>query len=182
MLFIDERVASFRSWRFRRPHFGVGETSPLSLEFLFPERFRRDRQIRVVAGKADAETGRPPVTRAEKSYSTLTDALKAPEQIFSALGNKAPATLIGYASSIVRLAEWMVAEGKSLPSVRQIWTTSEMLTPEGREAIREAFGFEPREAYASVEFGFMGWQPEPEGPFNLDTDRLVFEGSRRRLP
>ena len=54
VLFIDERVASFRSWRFRRPHFDAGETSPLSLEFLFPERFRRDRQVRVVAGKAEA--------------------------------------------------------------------------------------------------------------------------------
>ena len=36
VLFIDEHVASFRSWRFRRPHFDAGETSPLSLEFLFP--------------------------------------------------------------------------------------------------------------------------------------------------
>ena len=41
-----------------------------------------------------------------------------------------------------------------------------MLTPEGREAIRAAFGFEPREAYASVEFGFMGWQASPGGPFS----------------
>src|SRR5215207_3289317 len=39
VLFIDERVASFRSWRFRKPHFDAGETSPLTLEFLFPERF-----------------------------------------------------------------------------------------------------------------------------------------------
>jgi len=176
VLFIDERVASFRSWRFRRPHFAAGEASPRSLEFLFPERFRRDRQVRVVGGKARAETGRKAVTRTEKSYSTLTDALKAPEQMFGDLSGKAPVTLIGYASSIVRLAEWMAAAGTRLPSVRHIWTTSEMLTPEGRVAIREAFGFEPREAYASVEFGFMGWQPEPEGPFELDTDRLVFEG------
>jgi phenylacetate-CoA ligase len=34
----------------------------------------------------------------------------------------------------------------------------------------------PREAYASVEFGFMGWQETPGGPYNLETDRLVFEG------
>lgn len=177
VLFIDERVASFRSWRFRRPHFAAGEESPTSLEFLFPERFRRDRQVRVVGGEAAArDAGRPPVNRAEKSYSTLTDALKAPEQMYVDLAAKKPATLIGYASSIVRLAEWMAAEGHALPSVRRIWTTSEMLTPEGREAIAEAFGFVPREAYASVEFGFMGWQETPGGPYNLETDRLVFEG------
>lgn len=180
VLFIDERVASFRSWRFRKPHFAAGETSPLTLEFLFPQRFRRDRQVRVVAGKAEKAVKdggvRKAGTRAEKSYSTLTDALKSPDPMYQELARKAPATLTGYASSIVRLAEWMHAEGKVLPSVKRIWTTSEMLTLEGREAIRGAFGFEPREAYASVEFGFMGWQAEPFGPFNLETDRLIFEG------
>jgi phenylacetate-CoA ligase len=174
VLFIDERIASFRSWRFRRPHFGSGETSPESLEFLFPERFRRDRQVRVVAGSTEGATRRP-TTRTEKSYSTLTDALKSPQLMFEALGAKKPATLIGYASSIVRLAEWMGSE-RSLPSVKRIWTTSEMLTPEGKDAIRTAFGFEAREAYASVEFGFMGWQESAGGTFALETDRLVFEG------
>jgi phenylacetate-CoA ligase len=178
VLFIDERVASFRSWRFRKPHFHAGETSPLTLEFLFPERFRRDRQVRVVAGSPDdaAKTVSAKRTRTEKSYSTLTDALKSPEPMYEELAAKTPATLTGYASSIVRLAEWMNAEGKALPSVKRIWTTSEMLTPAGREAIRAAFGFEPREAYASVEFGFMGWQADPLGPFTLETDRLIFEG------
>jgi hypothetical protein len=58
VIFIDERVASFRSWRFRRPHFEAGETSPTSLEFLFPERFRRDKQVRVVgtSGAKDVST------------------------------------------------------------------------------------------------------------------------------
>jgi phenylacetate-coenzyme A ligase PaaK-like adenylate-forming protein len=182
VLYIDERVASFRSWRFRRPHFEAGETSPLSLEFLFPERFRRDKQVKVVGGKAVKGNGgraggasvRKVAMRTEKSYSTLTDALKSPEAIYGTLAAKAPATLIGYASSIVALAAWMGGEHR-LPSVKRIWTTSEMLTPDGREAIRQAFGFEAREAYASVEFGFMGWQETPLGQFRLETDRLVFE-------
>jgi phenylacetate-CoA ligase len=171
VIFIDERVASFRSWRFRRPHFASGETSPSSLEFLFPERFRRDRQVRVVGALGPKDVS----TRAERSYSTLTDALKSPELIYDDLAGKAPATLIGYASSIVRLAEWMGSK-RSLPSVKRIWTTSEMLTPDGRDAISQAFGFAAREAYASVEFGFMGWQTAPDGPFTLETDRLVFQG------
>jgi phenylacetate-CoA ligase len=183
VLFIDERVASFRSWRFRKPHFESGETSPQSLEFLFPERFRRDRQVKVVGGKSQsvkAEPGktggiRKEKTRTEKSYSTLTDALKAPEQMYGELAVKGPATLIGYASSIVSLAAWMGGDHR-LPSVKRIWTTSEMLTPEGKEAIRAAFGFDAREAYASVEFGFMGWQEELDGAYRLETDRLIFEG------
>ncbi|MCB1490088.1 MAG: hypothetical protein KDJ88_21845 [Bauldia sp.] len=179
VLYIDERVASFRSWRFRKPHLASGESAPDTLEFLFPERFRRDRQVRVVANQSG--DGAPPAegvrrTRTEKSYSTLTDALKAPEAMYRDLAAKQPRTLTGYASSIVGLAAFMVAENRRLPSVRRIWTTSEMLTPEGREAIRTAFGFEPREAYASVEFGFMGWQEEPQGAYRLETDRLVFEG------
>lgn len=171
IIFIDEKVASFRSWRFRRPHFEAGETSPTSLEFLFPERFRRDKQVRVVGTSGAKDVS----TRAERSYSTLTDALKSPELIYDDLAGKQPTTLIGYASSIVRLAEWMGSE-RALPSVKRIWTTSEMLTPDGREAIRRAFGFDPREAYASVEFGFMGWQAAPDGPFTLETDRLIFQG------
>ncbi len=173
VIFIDERVASFRSWRFRRPHFEAGEASPTSLEFLFPERFRRDKQVRVV-GTSGVKDGNQS-TRTERSYSTLTDALKSPELIYGDLAAKSPATLIGYASSIVRLAEWM-GSTHPLPSVKRIWTTSEMLTPDGREAIRRAFGFDPREAYASVEFGFMGWQVAPDGPYTLETDRLVFQG------
>ena len=171
VIFIDEKVASFRSWRFRRPHLEAGEASPTSLEFLFPERFRRDKQVRVVGTSGAKDVS----TRTERSYSTLTDALKSPELIYTDLAGKSPTTLIGYASSIVRLAEWM-GSAHPLPSVKRIWTTSEMLTPDGREAIRRAFGFEPREAYASVEFGFMGWQTMPDGPFTLETDRLVFQG------
>ncbi len=170
VIFIDERVASFRSWRFRRPHLASGEASAMTLEFLFPERFRRDRQERVVGSTSERRV----TSRAEKSYSTLTDALKAPEVIYKALAAKQPATLIGYASTIVRLAEWM-GTTHALPTVKRIWTTSEMLTPDGREAIRTAFGFAAREAYASVEFGFMGWQAEPDGPFVLETDRLVHQ-------
>lgn len=179
VLYIDERVASFRSWRFRKPHLASGESAPDTLEFLFPERFRRDRQVRVVANQT-GDAPPPPEgvrrTRTEKSYSTLTDALKAPEAIYANLKARRPRTLTGYASSIVGLAAFMVAEDRRLPSVQRIWTTSEMLTPEGREAIRTAFGFEAREAYASVEFGFMGWQAEPGGAYTLETDRLVFEG------
>ncbi len=172
VIFIDERLASFRSWRFRRPHFEAGETAPTTLEFLFPERFRRDKQVRVVGTSGAKDVS----TRTERSYSTLTDALKSPELIYDDLAGKAPTTLIGYASSIVRLAEWMAASDRFLPSVKRIWTTSEMITPDGREAIIRAFGFEPREAYASVEFGFMGWQASAGGPFTLETDRLIFQG------
>jgi phenylacetate-CoA ligase len=171
VLFIDERVASFRSWRFRRPHFSSGEKSARSVEFLFPERFKRDRQERVVGTGGD---GTRPSARKEKSYSTLTDALQSPQRIYRELAAKKPTTLIGYASSFVRLAEWMGGK-KRLPTVKRIWTTSEMLTPDGREAIRRAFGFDAREAYASAEFGFMGWQAEAGGPYILETDRLLFQ-------
>ena len=85
VIFIDEKVASFRSWRFRRPHFEAGETSPTSLEFLFPERFRRDRQVRVVGTLGRRKTCRRGPRR---SYSTLTDALKSPELIYNDLAGK----------------------------------------------------------------------------------------------
>jgi phenylacetate-coenzyme A ligase PaaK-like adenylate-forming protein len=164
-IYIDERVARFRSWRFCRPHFSSGETSLRTLELIFPERF-------LVGARAAQLSDSSP--RKKKKRRNTTDALKSPQLIYQELASKKPVTLIGYASAIVRLSEWM-GQKRSLPSVKQIWTTSEMLTPTGREAIRHAFGFIAKEAYACGEFGFMGWQGTDDGSFTLETDRLIFQ-------
>ncbi|MFL6465255.1 MAG: acyl carrier protein, partial [Bryobacteraceae bacterium] len=97
-----------------------------------------------------------------------------PDEIYSRLRALQPASLIGFASTLANLARWMLASRASLSSVKNIWTTSEVLSPEGADVIRNAFCCEPLTIYASNEFGFMGWQKATGGPILLESDRLHF--------
>ena len=98
-----------------------------------------------------------------------------PQELYNVMFQIQPITIIGFASTLANLARWMTANQKRLPTVKHVWTTSEVLAPNGADAIREAINCEPLSIYASNEFGFMGWQAEPEGPLQLESDRLYFE-------
>lgn len=98
-----------------------------------------------------------------------------PSQIFELISELRPVTLIGFASVLAALARWMVKENVRLPSVRNVWTTSELLSLEGADAIRRAIGCEPLVIYASNEFGFMAWQAEKDAPLRFESDRLYLE-------
>jgi acyl carrier protein len=104
------------------------------------------------------------------------------EQLFETLNGLNPVSLIGFASNLAALARWMLEEKQQLPSLKQIWTTSEILSPEGADAIRAAMRCEPLSAYASNEFGFMAWEAEPGGPMCFDSDRLYVENIKRNGP
>jgi phenylacetate-coenzyme A ligase PaaK-like adenylate-forming protein/acyl carrier protein len=97
------------------------------------------------------------------------------EELFTTLRELAPATLVGFASSLAALARWMLQHDERLPSLVQVWTTSEVLSPDGTDAIRGAMGCLPLAAYASNEFGFMAWEAEAGGPLTFEGDRLHVE-------
>lgn len=104
------------------------------------------------------------------------------EQLFAALHELAPATLIGFASSLATLARWMLLHDEHIPSLKQVWTTSEVISPEGADAIRGAMGCEPLTIYASNEFGFMAWEAQVGRPMCFDSDRLHVECIARDRP
>lgn len=104
------------------------------------------------------------------------------DQLFVTLHQLQPATLIGFASSLAALARWMSDHGERIPSLKQVWTTSEVISPEGTEAIRSAMGCDPLTIYASNEFGFMAWQAEFGRPLCFDSDRLHVESIERDGP
>ncbi|MFP2959989.1 phosphopantetheine-binding protein [Myxococcus sp. 1LA] len=117
-------------------------------------------------------------TQAANKAFTVNSLLPPPE-LYAALRELEPESLVGFASVIGGLARWMGKEKLRLPSVRQVWTTSEVLSLEGAEAIRETLACEPLEIYASNEFGFMAWQAEQGAPLRSESDRLHLEFLRR---
>jgi phenylacetate-CoA ligase len=97
------------------------------------------------------------------------------EQLFATLAGLEPATLVGFAGSVAAVARWMLENDQGLPSLKQVWTTSEILSPDGADAIRAAMGCEPLAIYASNEFGFMAWEAAAGGPMCFEPDRLHVE-------
>jgi phenylacetate-coenzyme A ligase PaaK-like adenylate-forming protein/acyl carrier protein len=132
-------------------------------------------------GAPTTDGGGPPREPIADRPFTVNSLLPA-EQLYEAFAQLRPTTLIGFASTIGGLGRWMVEHGRSLPSVRQVWTTSEVLPPESSDALRAALGCEPLTIYASNEFGFMAWQALPEGPLCFDSDRMFVETLQRTRP
>ncbi|MCP3097322.1 phosphopantetheine-binding protein [Myxococcus sp. K15C18031901] len=114
---------------------------------------------------------------AQKAYTV--NSLLPPPELYEALEELAPESLVGFASVVAALARWMGKEGLRLPSIRQVWTTSEVLPLDGAEAIRQVLDCEPLKIYASNEFGFMAWQAEKDAPLHAESDRLHLEFLRR---
>ncbi len=125
----------------------------------------------------------PEASQAQASNKAFTvNSLLPPQELYEAVSALEPASLVGFASVIAGLARWMQKEQLRLPTVKQVWTTSEVLSPEGADAIRQILGCEPLKIYASNEFGFMAWQAEKDAPLRIESDRLHVEFLRPGEP
>ncbi|HEX7838757.1 MAG TPA: phosphopantetheine-binding protein [Kofleriaceae bacterium] len=118
----------------------------------------------------------------DEDRPVTVNAFLEPAELFETLEALEPCTLVGFASTIAALAQWLNAEGQHLPSVRHVWTTSEVLSITGGDQIRKAWGCEPLSIYASNEFGFMAWQPGAGQPLIFESDRLHVEAMALHEP
>lgn len=131
--------------------------------------------------------GAPTRTGAKLDRPFTVNSLLPTRRLYETLAALSPATLVGFASTLAALARWMCEEKATLPSVRQVWTRSELLAPDGADAIREVLGCEPLTIYASNEFGFMAWEsaagePMPFEPDRLHVELLTVDGARPAVP
>lgn len=125
----------------------------------------------------------PEASRTQAANKAFTvNSLLPPQELYEAVSALEPASLVGFASVIAGLARWMQKAQVRLPTVKQVWTTSEVLSPEGADAIRQVLGCEPLKIYASNEFGFMAWQAEKDAPLRIESDRLHVEFLRPGEP
>lgn len=150
---------------------------PPSFESM-PKKTRRTAR----ATRAEAVAAPPPPPVLDRPFTV--NSWLPPDRLFTTLLELGPASLIGFASNLAALARWMRQHSERLPSLRQIWTTSEVLAPDGADAIRDAMGCEPLAIYASNEFGFMAWEAGPGEPMRFDPDRfhVEFLATRSSVP
>ena len=85
-----------------------------------------------------------------------------------------PAVALGYASTIARFAEHLLATGTPAPRLKGVFTTAEKLYPPQRAAITRAFGCDVFDLYGSSEVQNIAAEC-PVGGMHVNADFCVLE-------
>lgn len=93
--------------------------------------------------------------------------------LVASLNAFAPTVLATYPTAALLLAEEALA-GRLRPTLQEIWTGGETLSPAARERVETALGCRVRNSYGASEFLAMGWEC-PQGQMHLNTDWLLLE-------
>src|SRR5271166_5133979 len=101
--------------------------------------------------------------------SHLTDM----EQLADALREIDPVFLYSYPVNLDGLARIFEARGELLPSLRRVFSGSEVLEDSQRERIRRVFGVEISANYASTE-AFLAWEC-PMGSYHINAEHVIVE-------
>jgi len=84
-----------------------------------------------------------------------------------------PAFLYAYPVNLDGLSRMFEAERWRLPSLRRIFSGSEVLEPSLRERLRRVFGVEVADNYGSTE-AFLAWQC-PAGSYHMNAEHVLLE-------
>lgn len=86
-----------------------------------------------------------------------------------------PQVLLGYASPVVRVARWLLANGERIPGLRSVVTAAEPLYAPERAEIEAAFGVPVTNTYGSREVMLMASECERHAGLHVHMDHLVLE-------
>ncbi len=79
------------------------------------------------------------------------------------LRRKNPSVLLTYPSNLREIAKYCVREGITFENLKGVDTVSEVMTPDIRDAVREAWGLTVTDMYSAAEIGHIALQcPESE--------------------
>jgi phenylacetate-CoA ligase len=95
------------------------------------------------------------------------------EQLADALRAMDPAYLYSYPVNLDGLARIFAARGERLPSLRRIFSGSEVLEDSQRERIRRVFGVQVSDNYGSTE-AFLAWEC-PLGSYHVNAEHVIVE-------
>lgn len=97
-------------------------------------------------------------------------------QCLDALDRFDPVHLFGYPSSLALLARHAAATGRRLRnrSLRAVFVTGELLSPDDRAVIEEYFAVPVADGYGSREAGFLAHQC-PEGAYHVTMESAIVE-------
>lgn len=86
-----------------------------------------------------------------------------------------PATLVAYVSPLVRLAEWMLANGRRIHRPDRILGAAESLHEHQRRLLEEAFGCPAYNTYGCREFMLIAAECEQRNGLHINADHLRVE-------
>jgi phenylacetate-CoA ligase len=86
-----------------------------------------------------------------------------------------PDYFISYATNVQMLAERSRELGVRLPRLKQVRTYGEMLRPECRAVVREAWGVEVVDSYSSEELGYIALQCPDCEHYHVQSENLIVE-------
>jgi phenylacetate-CoA ligase len=87
-----------------------------------------------------------------------------------------PHYLLTYPSNLAALAEHCRSAGVALSNLRQVLSIAELLPPETRALVREAWGVSIADIYSCKEVGYLALQcPEHEGHLHVQSETVLLE-------
>ena len=86
-----------------------------------------------------------------------------------------PAEIQGYPSALRCLAYELIARRIKTPSIRRVFTDSELLTPEARTLIETAFESSVIDIYGSYETDNIAYQCSPTSDYHIAIDSVIAE-------
>ncbi len=86
-----------------------------------------------------------------------------------------PDYLMSYATNVQALAARSLELGLRLPRLKQVRTYGEMLRPEARGIVREAWGVEIADSYSAEELGYIALQCPEGGQYHVQAESLMVE-------
>jgi phenylacetate-CoA ligase len=95
------------------------------------------------------------------------------EQLADALRELNPAYLYSYPVNLDGLARIFEARGERVPSLRKIFSGSEVLEDSQRERMRRVFGVGVSDNYGSTE-AFLAWEC-PSGSYHVNAEHVIVE-------
>jgi len=101
--------------------------------------------------------------------SHLTDL----EELADLLRARDPTFLYSYPVNLDGLARIFAARGERLPSLKKIFSGSEVLEDSQRARMRRVFGVEVADNYGSTE-AFMAWEC-PQGSYHINAEHVIVE-------
>lgn len=86
-----------------------------------------------------------------------------------------PDYLMSYATNVQALAARSLELELRLPRLKQVRTYGEMLRPEARGIVREAWGVEIADSYSAEELGYIALQCPEGGQYHVQAESLIVE-------
>lgn len=97
------------------------------------------------------------------------------EQTIKGLQAFSPNVVYGLPSYFFELAQFIAQRNYRIPSIQQIFTSSEYLQETVREYIKRIFNAEVYDIYGSTEFKEVAWECEKHEGYHINEDEVIVE-------